>query len=174
VLLENLEGVREGFPEHLEAAIEHVFQRVTIRVVRLHPCSFFGVIDRSLFGSDKGASKRATRQQPPELDAEEQKEAEDVAREIFVLLDSAASPSRVLRWNKIAPVPGAAAIIFAPRASCARSGAATGRLSGRRAFVVGHVSASDTREVDACSAAGDRENAPRAGAVARSARSNMQ
>jgi hypothetical protein len=149
VLLEDLEGVRERVPEHLEAAIEYVFQRVAIRFVQVHPGAFFRVIDSGLFGSDKSLAKCATRQQPPELDAEEQKEAEDVTREIFVLLDSAASPSRVISWNKISSVPRTAAIIVATRASSARTGATTGRLSGRSVFLVGHVSASDTREVDA-------------------------
>jgi hypothetical protein len=159
VLLEDLEGVRERVPEYLEAVIEYVFQCVAIRFVQVHPGSFFCVIDSCLFGSDKSPSKRATREQPPELYAEEQKEAEDVTREIFVLLDSAASPARVISWNKIASVPRTAAIIFATRASCARTGATTGRLSGRSVFLVGHVSASDTREIDAGSAACDRENA---------------
>ena len=35
VLLEDLEVVRERVPEHLEAAIEYVFQRVAIRVVQV-------------------------------------------------------------------------------------------------------------------------------------------
>jgi hypothetical protein len=93
------------------------------------------------------------------LYAEEQKEAEDVTREIFVLLDNAASPARAIGWNKIASVPRTSAIIFATRASSARTGATTGRLSGRSVFLVGHVSASDTREIDAGAAACDRENA---------------
>jgi hypothetical protein len=174
VLLEDLEGVRERVPEHLEAAIEYVFQRVAIRVVRVHPRTFLRVINDGLFSSDESPSKRATREQPPELYAEEQKEAEDVTREIFVPLDSAASPSRVIGWNKIASVPGTAAIIVATRAS-ARTGATTGRWSGRSVFRVGHVSASDTREVDAGPAACDRENAATwAVALARSARSDMQ
>jgi hypothetical protein len=175
VLLEDLEGVRERVPEHLEAAIEYVFQRVAIRVVHVHPCVFLRVIDSGLFGSDKSLAKCATRQQPPELDAEEQKEAEDVTREIFVLLNHAASPARIFGWNKIASVPGAAAIVLATRANSARTGATTGRLSGRSVFLVGHVSASDTREIDAGAAACDRENAATwARALARSARSDMQ
>jgi hypothetical protein len=92
------------------------------------------------------------------LYAEEQKEAEDVTREIFVLLDSAVSPSRVISWNKIASVPRTAAIIVSARASSARIGATTGRWSRRSVVLVGHVSASDTREVDACPAACDRES----------------
>jgi hypothetical protein len=161
VLLEDLEGVRERVPEHLEAVIEYVLQRVAIRVVRVHPRTFLRVINSGLFSSDKSPSKRATREQPPELYAKEQKEAEDVTREIFVPLDSAASPARVFRWNKIASVPSTAAftVIVATRASSARTGATTGRLSGRGVFLVGlwHVSASDTREVDAGPAACGRE-----------------
>jgi hypothetical protein len=174
--LEDLQ-VSKRFPEHLEAAIEYVFQRVAIRFVQVHPDAFFRVIDGGLLGSDEGSSKCATREQPPELYAEEQKEAEDVTREIFVLLDSAASSSRVVSWNKIASIPRTAAIIVSARARSARSGATTGRWSGRSVVLVGHVSASDTREVDAGPAACHRESAPRAGALARSARSarsNMQ
>ncbi len=47
-------------------------------------------------------------------------------------------------------------------ASSARTGATTGSLSGRSVFnffLVGHVSVSDTREVDACPTACDRESA---------------
>jgi len=176
VLLEDLEGVSKRFPEHLEAAIEYVFQRVAIRVVQVHPGAFFRVIDGGLLGSDESSSKCATREQPPELYAEEQKEAEDVTREIFVLLDSAASPSRVVSWNKIASVPRTAAIVIAARASSARIGATTGRWSGRSVFLVGHVSASDTREVDAGPAACNRERPATlpVRALAGSARSNMQ
>jgi hypothetical protein len=177
VFLKNLEGVREGFPEHLEAAIKYVFQRVAIRFVRVHPRTFLLVINGGLCISDKSPSKRATREQPPELDAKEQKKAEDVTREIFVPLDSAASPARVLCWNKIASVPSTAAftvVVATYRASSARTGATTGRLSGRSVFLVSHVSASDTRDVDAGAAAGDRENAPMVGALAGSARSNVQ
>ena len=179
--MENLEGVRERVPEHLEAAIEYVFQRVAIRVVRVHPRTFLLVINGGLCISDKSPSKRATREQPPELYAKEQKEAEDVTREIFVPLDSAASPARVFCWNKIASVPSTAAftVIVATRASSARTGATTGRLSGRSVFLVGHVSASDTREVDAGPAACDRECAAcvsckRAGPASRSAKTQTR
>jgi hypothetical protein len=48
-------------------------------------------------------------------------------------------------------------VVIATRAS-ARAGATTSCLSGRRVFLVGHVSASDTREVDAGPAACDRES----------------
>ena len=99
-----------------------------------------------------------------------------MTREIFVLLDSAASPSRVVSWNKMASVPRTAAIVIATRASSARTGATTGRLSGRSVFLVRHVSASDTREVDAGPTVCDRESAMTVPvrALAGSARSNMQ
>jgi hypothetical protein len=174
VLLEDLEGVSERVPEHLEAAIEYVFQRVAIRFVQVHPGAFFRVIDSSFRGSDESPSKCATREQPPELYAKEQKEAEDVKREIFVLLDSAASPSRVVSWNKIASVPRTAAIVVSARASSARIGATTGHCCG--VFLVGHVLAPNTREVDASPAACDRESPATlpVRALARSVRSNMQ
>ena len=86
-----------------------------------------------------------------------QKEAEDVTREIFVPLDGAASPAGIVSLNKIAPVPRTSAIIVATSASSARAGASTGRLIGLSVFLVGHVSASDTREVDVCPAVCDRE-----------------
>ena len=61
-------------------------------------------------------------------------------------------------------------------ASSARIGATTGRWSGRSVVLVGHVSASNTREVDASPAACDRESPATlpVRALARSARSNMQ
>ena len=99
----------------MEAVIEYVFHRVAIRFVQVHPDAFFHVIDSGLFGSDKSPSERASREQPPELYAEEQKESEDVTREIFVLLDSAAIPARVVSWNQIASVPRTAAIIVSAR-----------------------------------------------------------
>jgi len=157
VLLEDLEGVRERVPEHLEAAIEYVFQRVAIGFVRVHPGTFFCIINSGLRVSDESPAMCATRQQPPELYSEEQKEAEDVTREIFVLLNHAASPARIVSWNKIASVPRTAAIVIAARASSARIGATTGRFCG--VFLVGHVLASNTREVDASPAACDRESA---------------
>jgi hypothetical protein len=93
------------------------------------------------------------------LYAEEQKEAEDVTREIFMRLDGAASPARIVSWNKIASVPRTSTIVIATSASSARTGATTGSLISRSVFLVGHVSASDTREVDACPTACDRESA---------------
>jgi hypothetical protein len=141
----------------LEAAIEYVFQRVAIHFVHVHPGVFFSIIDSGLRLSDQSTSMRSTREQPPELYVKEQKEAEDVTREIFVLLDSAASPARIVSWNKIASVPRTSAIIVAASASSARTGATTGRFWG--VFLVGHVLTSNTREVDASPAACDRESA---------------
>jgi hypothetical protein len=103
------------------------------------------------------------------LYAKEQKEAEDVTRKIFVRLDGAASPAGIVSLNKIAPVPRTSAIIVATSASSARAGASTGRLIGLSVFLVGHVSASDTREVDTCPAACDLEGATRAETLPRSA-----
>ncbi len=80
-----------------------------------------------------------------------------MTREIFVLLDSASSPARVVSWNKIASVPRTSAIVVAARASSARIRDTTGRFCG--VFLVGHVLASNTREVDASPAAFDRESA---------------
>jgi hypothetical protein len=175
VFLEHLEGISERVPEHLEASIEYVFQRVSIRFVHVHPGAFFGIIDSCLRLSDESTAKCSTREQSPELYAKEQKEAEDVTREIFVLLDSAASPARIVSWNKIASVPRTSAIVIAASASSARTGATTGRFCG--VFLVGHVLASNTREVDASPAACDRESAATliAFAMTRSAqRSKMQ
>ena len=124
--MEHLEGISKRVPEHLEAAIEYVFQRVSIRFVQVHPGAFFRVVDSGLRVSDESPVMCATREQPPELYAKEQKEAEDVTREIFVLLDSAASPSRVVSWNKMASVPRTTAIVVSARASSARIGATKG------------------------------------------------
>ena len=116
--MEHLEGISERVPEHLEAAIEYVFQRVAIRFVHVHPGAFLRVVDSGLRVSDESLAKCATRQQPPELYSEEQKEAEDVTREIFVPLDNAASPARIVSWNKIASVPRTSAIVVC----CSESG----------------------------------------------------
>jgi len=89
------------------------------------------------------------------LYVKEQKEEEDVTREIFVLLDSAPSPARIVTWNKIAAVPRTSTIVIAASARSARTGATTGSLWG--VFLVGHVLASNTREVDASPAACDPE-----------------
>jgi hypothetical protein len=172
VLLEHLEGISERGPERFKAAIKYVFQGVAIRFVRVHPGTFFCIINSGLRLSDESTAKCSTREQPPELDAEEQKEAEDVTREIFVLLDSTASPARIVRWNKIAAIPRTSAIVIATSAP-ARTGATTGCWSGRSVFRVGHVLESDTREVDAGPAVCDRESVPMR-SLARSARSNMQ
>ena len=115
--MEHLEGISERVPEHLEASIEYVFQRVSIRFVHVHPGAFFGIIDSCLRLSDESTAKCSTREQSPELYAKEQKEAEDVTREIFVLLDSTASPARIVRWNKIAAIPRTSAIVIATSAS---------------------------------------------------------
>jgi hypothetical protein len=141
----------------LEAAIEYVFQRVAIRFVHVHPDAFFGIINSGLRVSNESTSKCSTCEQPPELYTKEQKEAEDVTREIFGLLDSAASPARIVSWNKIASVPRTSAIVVATSARSARTGATTGRFWG--VFLVGHVVASNTREVDASPFACDRESA---------------
>jgi hypothetical protein len=93
-----------------------------------------------------------------------------VTREIFMRLDGAANPARIVSWNKITSVPRTSTIIVATGTSSARTGDTTVSLSGRSVFMVGHVSASDTREVDACPAACDRESAPRAEMLSRSAR----
>jgi hypothetical protein len=158
VLLKYFEVISEGGPEPFKAAIKYVFQRVAIRFVRVHPGAFFSIINTGLRRSDESTAKCSTREQPPELYVKEQKEAEDVTREIFVALDCAASPARIVTWNKIASVPRTSTIVIAASASSARTGATTGSLSCRSVFLVGHVSASDTREVDACPTACDRES----------------
>ncbi len=63
------------------------------------------------------AAECAACEQPPELYAKEQKEAEDVTREIVMRLDGAASPARIVRWNKIAAIPGTSTLLATLRAS---------------------------------------------------------
>jgi hypothetical protein len=92
-LLKHFEGITERGPESFKTGIEYVFQRVAIRFVRVHPGAFFSIINSGLRLSDESTAKFATCKQSPELYAEEQKEAEDVTREIFVRLDGAASPA---------------------------------------------------------------------------------
>jgi len=150
-VLEHFEGISERGPEFLKAAIEDVFKRVAIPFVRVHPGSFFSIIDSELLRGDESAGECASREQPPELYAEEQKEEEDVTRKVFVRLGCVASPSGIVCLNKIASVPRASAIVVTKSATAARAGATTGSLSGRSIFLVGHVcaAASETREVDA-------------------------
>ena len=100
--LEHFEGISERGPEHFKVAIEDVFKRVAIRFVRVHPGAFFSIINSELLRGDESAGECASREQPPELYAEEQNEAEDVTRKIFVRLDCAASPSGIVGRNKIA------------------------------------------------------------------------
>jgi hypothetical protein len=171
--LEHFEGIGERGPEDFKSAIEDVFKRVAIPFVRVHPVSFFSIINSELRRSDESAGKCAALEQPPELYAKEQKEAEDVTRKVFVRLDGAASPSGIVGRNKIASVPRASAIVVACKsattaivvacksATSARTGATTGSLSGLSIFLVRHVcaSASETREVDASPAACNREGA---------------
>jgi hypothetical protein len=163
--LEHFEGISERGPEHFKVAIEDVFKRVAIPFIRVHPDSFFSIIDSELRGSDENAGKSAAREQPPELYAKEQKEAEDVTRKVFVRLDCAASPSGIVDRNKIASVPRVSAIVVACKiATDARTGATTGSLIGLSIFRVGHVcvDVSETREVDARPTACDRKSTPRA------------
>jgi hypothetical protein len=102
VALEHFEVISERGPEFLKTVVEDVFKRVAIPFVRVHPGSFFNIIDREIGLSNENAGKCAAREQPPELYAEEQNEAEDVTRKILVRLDCAASPSGIVGRNKIA------------------------------------------------------------------------
>ena len=79
--MEHLEGISERGPDRFKASIKYVFQGVAICFVRVHPGTFFCIINSGLRLSDESTAKCATREQPPELDAEEQKEEEDVKRE---------------------------------------------------------------------------------------------
>jgi hypothetical protein len=178
VVLEHFEVISERGPEFLKTAIEDVFKRVAIPFVRVHPGSFFSIIDSELGLSNESAGECAAREQPPELYAKEQKEAEDVTRKVFVRLDCAASPSGIVGLNKIASVPRASTIVVVAKSeTVARTGATTGSLSGRSIFLVRHVcaAASETREIDVSPAVCDRKRAPRAETrPPRSDRSNMQ
>ena len=157
--LENFESISERGPECFKAAIEDVFKRVAIPFVRVHPGSFFSIIDSELRRSDESAGKCAACEQPPELYAKEQKEEEDVTRRVFVRLDGAARPSGIVGRNKIASVPRVSAIVVVKSATAVRIGAVTDSLSGLSIFRVGHLCAAapETREVDDSPAACDRK-----------------
>ena len=77
-------------PEFLKAVIKDVFKRVAIICILFHPGSFLSIIDSEFGLSDESAGEFAAREQPMELYAEEQKEAVDVTRKVFVRLDRAA------------------------------------------------------------------------------------
>jgi hypothetical protein len=66
VALEHFEGISERGPEFLKAAIEDVFKRVAIPFVRVHPGSFFSIIDSKLLRPDESAGQCAASEQPPE------------------------------------------------------------------------------------------------------------
>jgi hypothetical protein len=82
--VENFHSVGERGPEVLKASIEDVFKRVTVVLIQRHPGIFFSVINRKVCRGHKSAGKRAARQSPTKLDAEDQEEAVDMAGKVFV------------------------------------------------------------------------------------------
>ena len=146
----------------MKSAIEDVFKRVTIMIIHVHPGSFFSIINGDFSRGNKSVGECAAREKPTKLNAEEQKEAVDVTRKVFVRLDRAACPSGVVNRRTFGSTSLAvsAVIVLACRnAACARSGTTSSIASGRSIiFLVRHVVvvASKTRKVDASPAVCDR------------------
>jgi hypothetical protein len=144
----------------LKTAIEDVFKRVAVVLIQGHPSIFFSVVDRKVNLGHKSAGEGAAREDPTKLDAEDQEEAVDMARKVFMWLYTAAFKGGIIWW-KIGFTPGAMSVLLA--VSTAACAGAKSR-AGSRAVVltVRHVAAaaSETRKVDAGTAAGEGKSAP--------------
>jgi hypothetical protein len=114
--VEHFHGISERGPEILKTAIKDVFKRVTIMIIHFHPGSFFSIIDGKFSRSNESVSECAACEKPTKLNAEEQKEAVDVTGKVFVRLDRAACPCRVVGRRKFGSAPLTfAALVFTCR-----------------------------------------------------------
>ena len=86
---ENLQGVGERRPKILKTAIEDVFNRVAVVLIHVHPSKFFCIVYREILRGDQLAGVFGARQKPLELDSKDQEETVDVARNVFMYLDTA-------------------------------------------------------------------------------------
>ena len=80
----------------MKAAIKDVFKRVAVMRISFHPGSFFSVVDCKVGRGDKSAGEGAARQNPTKLDTEDQEEAVDMARKVFMSLNTAAFKSGII------------------------------------------------------------------------------
>jgi hypothetical protein len=97
--VENFHSVGERGPEILKAAIEDIFQRVTVVLIQCHPGMFFSVVDCKVSLGYKSEGEGATRQNPAKLDAEDQEEAINMAGKVLMRLDTAAFKCCIIRWE---------------------------------------------------------------------------
>jgi hypothetical protein len=67
----------------LETVIKDVFKRVAVVLIQGHPGIFFSVVDCKVGLGYKSAGEGAAREDPAELDAEDQEEAIDMAGKVL-------------------------------------------------------------------------------------------
>jgi hypothetical protein len=82
--VEHFHSVSKRGPEILKTAIKDVFKRVAVVLIQGHPSIFFSVVDRKVNLGHKSAGEGAAREDPTKLDAEDQEEAVDMARKVFM------------------------------------------------------------------------------------------
>ena len=130
----------------MKAAIEDVFNRVAVALVHVHPSNFLCTVDRKIVRGDKRAGEGGVRQKPPKLDAEDQEETVDVARNVFMYLD-AATFKRVLEWEVTLAPAGTVTVVIAVNVAT-RTAAKT--TTGGRSILVRYVAGGlfKTGEVD--------------------------
>lgn len=151
----------------MKAAIEDVFNRVAVALIHVHPSHFFGIVYQKIFLGDKLAGEGGARQKPPKLDAEDQEETVDVARNVFMYLD-AATFKRVLEWEVTLAPAGTVTVVIAVNVAT-RTAAKT--TTGGRSILVRHVAGGlfKTEEVDSGRAVSEGASAAITPAVTRSA-----
>jgi hypothetical protein len=157
--VKHFHSVSKRGPEILKAAIKDVFKRVAVVLIQGHPSIFFSVVDRKVGLGHKSAAEGAARQNPTKLDAEDQEEAVDMARKVFMRLYTAAFKGGII-GRKIGFTPGAMTVILAVSKSACASAAST--TSSRSVILaVRHVAAaaSETRKVDAGTTASEGKSA---------------
>ena len=126
--VEHFQRVSKRGPEILKTAIKDFFKRVAVVFIQGHPSIFFSVVDRKVSLGHKSAGEGAAREDPTKLDAEDQEEALDMARKVFMRLYTAAFKGGIIGW-KIGFTPGAMSVLLAV-STAACTGAKAGRAAG--------------------------------------------
>ena len=126
-----------------------------------HPSIFFSVVDCKVGLGHKSAGEGAAREDPTKLDAEDQEEEVDMARKVFMRLYTAAFKGGII-GRKIGWEPRTMTICILPIRKAA--GTATKSTASSRTVVLavrhGAAAASETRKVNASTAAGKGKSAP--------------
>jgi hypothetical protein len=156
--VENFLSIGERGPEILKAVIKDVFKRAAVVLIQCHPGIFFCVIDRKVCLGYKKAGEGAACENPSKLDAEHQEKEVDMAGKVFIRLDTATFKYGIIRW-KIGFSTGTMTVVIAV-GSAMHTTAESTTSSQSVILVVRHVPAavSKTREVDACTTAGNGES----------------